>query len=231
MIPVTNAPADSARCRPTPNHREAPPLPKQLILILGGARSGKSAFAERLARAAQNVLFVATAEPLDDDMARRIAAHRGARPAHWRTLEEPLNLAAAIPPALAAADIVLLDCLTLWVSNMLLKAETALDAGGAEASILASAAELLDLYETSTATWILVSNEVGLGVVPPSPLGRAYRDALGRVNALAAARADKVYLMTAGLALDLTALGARRPPDLTPDLRPDLAADLGAERE
>ena len=193
-------------------------MPKQLTLILGGARSGKSAFAERLARAAKNVLFVATAEPLDDDMARRIAAHRRARPAHWRTLEEPLNLAAAIPPALANADIVLLDCLTLWVSNMLLKAETALDPAAAEAAILAAATELLDICETSNAAWILVSNEVGLGVVPASPLGRAYRDALGKVNALAAARADKVYLMTAGLALDLTALGARRPPDLTPDL-------------
>ncbi len=206
-------------------------MPNQLTLILGGARSGKSAFAERLARAANNVLFVATAEPLDDDMARRIAAHRRARPAHWRTIEEPLNLAAAIPPALASADIVLLDCLTLWVSNMLLKAETALDPAAAEAAILAAATELLDICETSAAAWILVSNEVGLGVVPASSLGRAYRDALGKVNALAAARADKVYLMTAGLALDLTALGARRPPDLTPDSPPNSASDLGADPE
>ena len=205
-------------------------MPNQLTLILGGARSGKSAFAERLARAANNVLFVATAEPLDDDMARRIAAHRRARPSHWRALEEPLNLAAAIPPALANADIVLLDCLTLWVSNMLLKAETALDPAAAEAAILAAATELLDICETSAAAWILVSNEVGLGVVPASPLGRAYRDALGKVNALAAARADKVYLMTAGLALDLTALGARRPDDLD-DLTPDLGIGSEADPE
>lgn len=191
-------------------------MDKQLILILGGARSGKSAFAERLAMPARRALFVATAEALDDDMARRIAAHRSARPQSWHTLEEPLDLAAAMRPLMNmnAYDVVLLDCLTLWVSNMLLKSE---GVSNAEADILAAASALLDLYAASNAAWILVSNEVGQGVVPPSALGRAYRDALGRVNALMAARADKVYLMSAGLALDLKALGARHISELAQD--------------
>ena len=99
-----------------------------------------------------------------------------------------------------------LDCLTLWVSNLLLRHEAA---PAAEELILDAASGLLDLIERSTATWILISNEVGLGVVPPSPLGRAYRDALGRVNQLAAARAGRVYLMVAGLALELKALNTQ----------------------
>ena len=165
----------------------------ELVLLLGGARSGKSAAAERLAQAGRRVLFIATAEALDEDMRRRIAAHRERRPSGWDTLEEPLRP-------------VVLDCLTLWVSNLLLRHE---DDPGAEELILDAAGGLLDLIERATATWILISNEVGLGVVPPSPLGRAYRDALGRVNQLAAARAGRVYLMVAGLALELKELNAQ----------------------
>lgn len=181
-------------------------MKKELILILGGARSGKSAFAERLARRGRRVLFVATAEPRDEDMKRRIAAHRERRPAGWDTLEEPLDLVAALRPVLDRYDTFLLDCLTLWVSNLLLD-----EPGHAEANnrIQDSARKLMDLIEETPATWILVSNQVGQGIVPSSALGRAYRDALGRVNQLAASRADRVYLMTAGLALELKSLGAR----------------------
>ncbi len=181
-------------------------LPDQLIFVLGGARSGKSSFAERLAlRRGGRVLYAATAEPLDDDMKRRIAAHRRQRPPDWTTLEEPLALSTAIPPALQGHDTCLLDCLTLWVSNMLLSME-----GNplAEREIVAAAHRLIEVYEQTAAAWIVVSNEVGLGVVPPSALGAAYRDALGRVNQIVAARADKVYFMAAGLALELKALGA-----------------------
>ena len=99
-----------------------------------------------------------------------------------------------------------LDCLTLWVSNLLLRLP---DDSGAEKAILDAAQALLGLIGRSTATWIVISNEVGLGVVPPSPLGRTYRDALGRVNQLVAARANRVYLMVAGLALELNELNAR----------------------
>ena len=187
----------------------------ELILITGGARSGKSGFAERLAMQGKRVLFVATAEALDDDMARRIAAHRGSRPAEWDTLEEPRNLPEAISRKAAGAnsayDTIIVDCLTIWVSNLLLLHEGNADA---EARIVDAAKKLLDVRNSSDARWIVVTNEVGLGVVPSSSLGRTYRDALGRVNSLVASRADKVYLMAAGLALDLKALGARHINDI-----------------
>ena len=177
----------------------------KLILILGGARSGKSAFAEGLARQrGGRTLYVATAEARDADMERRIAAHRRQRPAEWDTLEEPLHLASAIPSD--GYDTCLLDCLTLWVSNMLLPREGNPEA---EREILAAADGLLAVWRRSAAVWIVVSNEVGLGVAPATRLGGVYRDALGRVNQAVAARADAVYLMTAGLALELKALGAR----------------------
>ena len=187
----------------------------RLTLITGGARSGKSAFAERLAMQGKHVLFVATAEALDDDMARRIAAHRGSRPAEWDTLEEPRSLPEAIRRKAAGADsaydTIIVDCLTIWVSNLLLLHEGNADA---EARIVEAAGKLLDVRASSDASWIVVTNEVGLGVVPSSSLGRTYRDALGRVNSLVASRADKVYLMAAGLALDLKALGARHLSDM-----------------
>ena len=181
-------------------------MKKELILILGGARSGKSSFAERLARRGRQVLFVATAEARDEDMKRRIAAHRERRPAGWDTLEEPLDPAAALRPVLDRYGTFLLDCLTLWVSNLLLDKPGHAEDGS---RIPDAARELLDLIQESPATWILVSNEVGQGIVPSSTLGRTYRDVLGRVNQLAASRADRVYLMTAGLALELKTLGAR----------------------
>ena len=179
---------------------------KQLILVLGGARSGKSTFAERLARRrGGRVLYVATAEAMDEDMERRIMAHRQQRPEEWQTLEEPLELTSVLPPVLGGYDTCLLDCLTLWASNLLLSME---GNPNAEQEIQAAAGRLLDVYEQSSATWIMVSNEVGLGVVPPSRLGAVYRDALGRVNQAVAARADRVYFMVAGLALEMKSLGA-----------------------
>ena len=185
----------------------------ELILLLGGARAGKSAAAERLAQAGRRVLFIATAEALDEEMRRRIAAHRARRPSGWGTLEEPLDPVAAAAPILARYDTVVLDCLTLWVSNLLLRQA---DYSGAETAIQDASRGLLELIESTSATWIVISNEVGLGVVPPSPLGRAYRDALGRVNQLFAARAAKVYLMVAGLALELKELNAQPFSQLDP---------------
>ena len=193
-------------------------MPKQLIFVLGGARSGKSAFAEQLAKEGGRVLYVATAEALDDEMRLRIDHHRRQRPANWDTLEEPLALSTALGSPLLVRpahhepvewgreyDTCLLDCLTLWISNRLLARE---GDPNAEQEILAAAGELLDVYEQSSATWIVVSNEVGLSVVPASPLGRTFRDVQGRVNQMFAARADRTYLLVAGLAMDLKALGA-----------------------
>ena len=187
----------------------------ELILITGGARSGKSTFAERLATQGGRVLFVATAEALDDDMAHRIATHQASRPKHWDTLEEPRSLAVALHATLcnaeAAYDTVVIDCLTMWVSNLMLLHEGNTKVEG---RILAAATELLDVCDASSVRWIVVTNEVGLGVVPSSSLGRAYRDVLGRVNSLVASRSDKVYLMAAGLALELKALGAHHISEL-----------------
>jgi adenosylcobinamide kinase/adenosylcobinamide-phosphate guanylyltransferase len=185
-------------------------LDKQLVLILGGARSGKSAQAERLAverSGAGGVLYVATAEALDEEMAARIARHRAARPADWHTLEAPRAVAPAIERELrrAAADVILLDCLTLWVSNLLLAggAESPPDEAAAETYVRAAVEPLLQLYRRGAATIIVVSNEVGMGLVPSYPLGRLYRDVLGKINAWLAAEADEVYLMVAGLPLRL----------------------------
>jgi adenosylcobinamide kinase/adenosylcobinamide-phosphate guanylyltransferase len=181
---------------------------KELILILGGAGSGKSAFAQRLAQQkAEKVLFVATAEAKDSEMTMRIRRHRRRRPGQWHTVEEPLELARVIGEA-ASHQVIIVDCLTLWVSN-LLQANEAQEPAEQEAAVLAAARRLVDTCEKGETTLIMVSNEVGMGLVPPYPLGRLYRDVLGRVNQLLAARASRVYLMVAGLAVELMSLGAR----------------------
>lgn len=173
---------------------------KQLTLILGGVRSGKSSYAQRLATSGERVLFVATAEAGDQEMKARIEAHQRARPPSWDTLEEPIDLVGALTPLLYRYDTVLLDCLTMWVSNLLLSgSETA----SAQGDILSEVRRLLCLYRNGDASWIVVSNEVGLGVVPSTELGRVYSDELGRVNQLVAAEADDVYFMAAGLPLQI----------------------------
>lgn len=170
-------------------------MSKRLSLVLGGVRAGKSSYAQQLAQAGERVLFAATAEALDDDMTRRIRAHQDARPSEWDTLEEPLDIVGSLAARLRRYDTVLLDCLTLWVSNLML-AETVTD-------IPAEARRLLDLYQAGDASWIVVSNEVGLGIIAPTRLGRAYAEELGRVNQIVAAAADEVYFMAAGLPLRL----------------------------
>lgn len=174
-------------------------MTKRLTLVLGGVRAGKSSYAQRLAASGQRVLFVATAEPGDEEMTARIEAHRESRPAGWDTLEEPTHLVGALK-LLPSYDTVLLDCLTLWVSNLLLRDP---DLESARKGILPEAERLLELYRSADASWIIVSNEVGLGVMPPTELGRVYADELGRVNRLVAVEADYVYFMAAGLPLQL----------------------------
>ena len=187
-------------------------MSKRLALILGGVRSGKSSHAQRLAANGERVLFVATAEAGDQEMEARIEAHREARPLDWYTLEEPIDLVGALTPLLHRYDTVLLDCLTMWVSNLLLRGpETA----SARSGTLSEARRLLDMYRNGDASWIVVSNEVGLGVVPPTELGRVYSDELGRVNQLVAAEADEVYFMAAGLPLQVKASGTTDHTDGT----------------
>lgn len=164
---------------------------QRLTLILGGARSGKSSHALALFAAGGPRFFIATAEPFDKEMSQRIAQHRRERAgAGWQTLEAPL----ALSEALAAADgPAVIDCLTLWLNNLI---QHGFDVEAATGSLL----EALARHPHPVA---LVSNEIGLGLVPETPLGRAFRDAQGRLNQRLAAAADRVVLLVAGLPLVL----------------------------
>lgn len=176
-------------------------MPKRLIFLLGGARSGKSHYAEEWAtQHGQEVLFVATAQAFDDEMRGRIADHRAQRPATWQTLEAPLGVGEAIQAANFSGDTLVLDCLTLLASNALLTLPEDCTQEQANAVILGEVDALLAAYAQSEATWLVVSNEVGMGVVPPYRLGRLYRDGLGRANQRLAQAADEVLLLVAGLA-------------------------------
>lgn len=180
----------------------------QIVLVLGGARGGKSAFAQQLAAelGGQDVLFVATAEALDDEMRARIRNHREQRPAGWRTVEAPRQVASAITAADAGMKVVLVDCMTLLVSNVLMALGEEPEATAAAHAVVAEVEALLEASVSSRATYIVVSNEVGMGLVPPYPLGRLYRDLLGQANQLLAARAETVYFLVAGLPMMLKPL-------------------------
>jgi adenosylcobinamide kinase/adenosylcobinamide-phosphate guanylyltransferase len=170
----------------------AAPL-SRLTLVLGGARSGKSAYAEGLIRqCAPPWTYLATALAFDDEMRARIDQHRGRRDERWRTAEAPLQLVEAISaPELPRP--LLIDCLTLWLSNTLL----------AGADLTAASDRLIDALAAANGPMVAVSNEVGLGIVPDTPLGREFRDAQGWLNQRVAAVADRVVLLAAGLPLTL----------------------------
>jgi len=172
----------------------------RLILILGGARSGKSGYALRLARSQARegeVVYLATAEALDEEMSQRILRHRRDRPPGWRTVEVSREVTASVVELGAEAAVIVLDCVTLWISNLLLAEGE--EAAGQEEAILGQVKALVRAARGATACVILVSNEVGLGVVPPTPLGRTFRDIAGQANQLLAQAADEVYVMWAGL--------------------------------
>ncbi len=182
------------------------PATRTLTLILGGARSGKSSHALALARQrAQRVVFVATATAGDAEMAARIARHRAERPPQWETRELPQGVGPALEANLPRAEVLLLDDLTLLVSNVLLAAigesnpATLAAQEAARRAVEDEINALLHAYHHLPLGWIVVSNEVGWGLVPPSPLGRLYRDLLGWANRRLAAEADEVLLMVAGI--------------------------------
>jgi adenosylcobinamide kinase/adenosylcobinamide-phosphate guanylyltransferase len=175
---------------------------KKCILLIGGARSGKSHFAQEFARkSGKSVLFVATAEALDDEMKRRIEAHRQDRPTGWQTLEAPQYIGGQISRDIGSAQIVIVDCITLLMSNVFNRYPESTDASIIEEAGLREIRELVDCITNAEATFVIVTNEVGMDVVPPTELGRIYRDLLGRANQLLAERADEVLLMVAGIPL------------------------------
>lgn len=174
-----------------------------LTFIIGGARSGKSDQAARAAEEAQGqVLFIATAQPLDEEMRSRIAAHKGRRPASWRTLELPREVGEHLLAHPQDADVVVLDCLTLLISNILLEAAPDADQQDEHAARAAVEQEieiLLKAIDASRSRWFVVSNEVGQGIVPAYSLGRLFRDLLGWANRQIAEKADDVIWMVAGI--------------------------------
>ena len=164
-----------------------------VTLVLGGARSGKSVYAEQLIGEHGPGLYLATAQAGDDEMAERIRIHRARRGAGWETLEEPLDLAGAISRNACPERPILVDCLTLWLGNLM----------GADGDIDAATGALLAVLAQPAGPVVLVSNEVGFGIVPVTPLGRAFRDHAGRLNQAVAATAGRVVLVAAGLPLML----------------------------
>jgi len=184
----------------------------KLILILGGARSGKSSYAERLVRESggDQVLYVATARAGDDEMRERVIKHQQSRPAAWRTLEAEENIGAAILASADDAKAILVDCLTVLVANCLLAVagpeDDPFDAPsddpfqkGIEERVKTEVEGIVGCARQLDADIVVVSNEVGMGVVPPYELGRAYRDLLGRANQIMAHHADEVFLLVAGI--------------------------------
>ena len=188
----------------------------KLTLIPGGARSGKSTFAEKRAMnlGGEKVLYVATSETKDEEMEERVIKHRAERSSAWETVEASRNVAQAIRAARSEASVVLLDCMTFLVDNHLMDAAAPEDDpfddpsadpfdAKIEADVVTEVEELIAYVQASDVEILVVSNEVGLGVVPPYELGRAYRDILGRANQILARHADEVQLLIAGIPMQI----------------------------
>ncbi len=178
------------------------------ILITGGARSGKSRFATELAgKLGERVLFVATATAGDEEMRQRIEKHQRERPASWRTLETPLDVGDKMAEAIGDAEVVIVDCLTLLVNNVLGRHS---DAAAAETAVNREIDGIGQCIRESNASFVVVTNEVGLGIVPANEMGRLYRDLLGKTNQAIAEIVDEVYLLVAGQPLRIKRGGKRR---------------------
>ncbi len=184
----------------------------KLTFLIGGARSGKSTYAEKMAtQLGGRVLYIATAQGLDVEMAERIEKHKEQRPESWGTLEIPHGIAAEVKSEIKQIDTVLLDCLTMLINNLIMTVtdeDFEPDEARASEIIDIEIESLLQMIRNNEANWIIVSNEVGMGLVPPYPLGRVYRDLLGWTNRKVASASDEVYLLVAGMMLPLHQLAS-----------------------
>lgn len=199
----------------TTNSIDASATAGTVTLILGGVRSGKSRFAQELATrlGGDDVLFVATAEQRDDEMTRRIDHHRRSRPSEWKTLESPFGTGAAIAELDHLPSVVLVDCLTLLVSNVMCHCEPQGDGvsqepDALEARVLDEVDALIDVAAKQSTHLVIVSGEVGMGIVPDHAMGRTFRDLLGFANQRIAASATATYCMLAGLAVNVSAIAS-----------------------
>lgn len=183
----------------------------KILLVTGGARSGKSTFAEQyIIDRFQKVAYIATAVPFDDEMKLRIAKHKAQRPSHWETFEQYKDLDQLAFEIAKGNEACLLDCLTIMVTNLMMDRES-IDwyhpspelVDELQKDILGAMEILLDQLETLDLTMVFVTNELGMGVVPENPMARAFRDLAGRVNQLVASRADEVYLLVCGLPMTI----------------------------
>ncbi len=189
----------------------------KIILIIGGARSGKSSFAELLANHSPDVTYIATAQIFDQEMAERIAKHRLRRPNHWRLIEEPYDLERVLLSLSKDSGVVLLDCITLWLSNLILSALPQDNSDSdkdfsylepdLETKIIGQVEKLIHLAVTINPQVIIVSNEVGSGIVPANFLSRFYRDMAGRSNQLIAQAAEQVFMVVAGYPMEIKKSG------------------------
>jgi len=178
----------------------------KIIFILGGARSGKSTYALSLAKKYRKVAFVATCQPLDKEMQERIRLHKKVRPGHWKTFEEPKDIEVLSGKIGNEFDCIIIDCLTLLVSNLILD-------GYKDGGILKKIDAMLVNFRKKKAKVVMVSNEVGLGLVPANKLGRAFRDVAGKVNQIIAKEADEVFFVVSGIPLKLNEKRKRRCKD------------------
>lgn len=187
---------------------EAETCKKSVTLVLGGAQSGKSYYAQQLASHFERVTFIATARGTDTEMRKKIERHRRERPSAWRTIEAPLELEKAVHSASRESDVVLVDCLTVYVDNVMSTRRKSKSMSMLKSDSKECINAVCDAIRTAAASVIIVSNEVGSGVVPPYRSGRAYRDFLGQMNQKVAEIADHVILMVAGVPMTVKESGA-----------------------
>ncbi|QJW46864.1 bifunctional adenosylcobinamide kinase/adenosylcobinamide-phosphate guanylyltransferase [bacterium BFN5] len=182
----------------------------KIILVTGGARSGKSLFAERYAhQSGTRIAYIATAQIYDNEMKNRVDIHRSRRPAEWKTFEAPYAAEKAVAEAATTADTILFDCLTIYTSNLLLAQTAPIDKTARYQSVKQAIDRLIKSVESVSSTVIFVTNEVGMSIVPENALAREYRDLAGMVNQMVAASAHEVYLVVSGIPVNIKALAVK----------------------